>query len=89
MGEGIIAGLPPGPLAARLRAVGLVNVPLAGGGTLRLQLNREPAGIHPVRASPCAVAAALGPLMVHPPKVVGCVKQVGPRRVAVGVLDGP
>ena len=72
LGQGIIAGLPPGPLAARLRAIGLMGVKLTGGGVLRIQLNRQPAGTARRRPSACKVAAALGPLMVVPPQVTGC-----------------
>jgi hypothetical protein len=89
LGEGIIAGLPPGPLADRLRAIGLVSVRLADGGVLRIQLNRQPAGRHPLRPDPCAVALALAPLLVHPARVAGCRPPARPNRVAADLAGGP
>lgn len=93
LGEGIIVGLPPGTLAARLHAIGVIGVPLAGGGVLRIQLNRQPTGAGYHRPSACSVAAALGPLMVTPPRLAGCgrarVVAGGPRRVAAPQIAGP
>ena len=91
LGQGIIAGLPPGPLAARLRAVGVMGVPLAGGGVLRIQLNRQPRGPGYRRPNSCEVAAAIGLLLVKEPKVANCGKgaKPPPSRVAARAASGP
>ncbi len=91
LGEGILAGLPPGPLAARLRAVGVMGVPLAGGGVLRIQLNRQPRGPGYRKPNSCEVAAAIGLLLVKEPKVANCGGKTRPqdRRIAARATAGP
>lgn len=72
LGQGIIQGLPPGPIAARLAAIGVIRVPLANGHVLRLILNRQPTmpGYH--RPSRCKVARTLAPEMATPPDLSAC-----------------
>jgi hypothetical protein len=71
LGAGIIAGITPGPLARQMRLLGLIRLPLAGGGTLRLVL-RQPTPAGHRHLSACQVAAALAPQLATPPRVRGC-----------------
>ena len=72
LGAGIIQGLPPGPIAARLAAIGVIRVPLANGHVLRLILNRQPTMPGYRRPSRCKVAVAVAPMMSTPPDLAGC-----------------
>ncbi len=72
LGANIIAGTTPGPLAHQMRLLGLLRLPLAGGGVLRLMLGRQPTLPGHRRRSACEVAAALAPELAVPPRVRGC-----------------
>jgi hypothetical protein len=72
VGRGIIAGITPGPLAHQMAVLGLIRLPLTGGGTLRILLRRQPTapGHRPVSA--CRVAEVLAPMMAVKPSLRGC-----------------
>lgn len=53
------------PLYARAIQQGTLRIALAGGGVLRINVNRQPARLHRARLSPCQVAAVLGDYMAR------------------------
>ena len=53
------------PLYARAIRQGTLRIALAGGGVLRINVNRQPARLHRARLSPCQVAAVLGDYMAR------------------------
>jgi hypothetical protein len=72
LGRGIIAGITPGPLAHQMVTLGLLRLPLAGGGTLKIMLRRQPTAVGHRPASACRVATALAPLLAVKPRVRDC-----------------
>lgn len=53
------------PLYARAIRQGTLRIALAGGGVLRINVNRQPARLHRARLSPCQVAAVLREYMAR------------------------
>ena len=53
------------PLYVRAIQQGTLRIALAGGGVLRINVNRQPARLHRVRLTACAVAAVLGDYMAR------------------------
>ena len=53
------------PLYMRAIQQGTLRIALAGGGVLRINVNRQPARLHRARLSPCQVAAVLGDYMAR------------------------
>ena len=53
------------PLYARAIAQGTLRIPLAGGGIMRINLNRQPGRVHH-RMTACQIAAVLGTYMAAP-----------------------
>lgn len=51
------------PLYMRAIQQGTLRIPLAGGGVMRINVNRQPAGRQHRRMTACQVVAALGPFM--------------------------
>ena len=72
VGRGILTGIDgPEPLYQRAIRQGTLRLVLAGGGTLRLNLHRQPTR-WPQRRSACRVAAIMAPELSRPPRVPGC-----------------
>ena len=73
VGQGILTGVGgPEPLYIRIIRQGTVRLALAGGGVLRVNLNRQPRGRAHRTMSRCQVAAVLDP--VQPRVIRGCAK---------------
>lgn len=60
------------PLYLRAIRQGTLRLALVGGGVLRINLNRQPRAAGKRRATPCEVAAALGPYIAAPVATRGC-----------------
>ncbi len=76
VGAGIVTGVgAPEPLYMRAIRQGTLHLALAGGGMLVINLNRQPRAPRTPRASPCQVAAVVGPLLAAPARVRGCRSQ--------------
>ena len=60
------------PLYLRAIQQGTLRLSLAGGGVLRINLNRQPRAPGHRRATACEVAAALGPYIASPIASRGC-----------------
>lgn len=73
IGAGIVTGI-GGPEALYPRALhlGVLRLPLAGGGMMTIRIGRQPTAPGKPRKTPCQVAIALAPLLHSPPKVEGC-----------------
>ena len=70
VGAGIITGIGgPEPLYSRALRAGTLRLALAGGGSLMINIRRQPAA-RPQHFSRCQVAAVLGPLLAR--GVRGC-----------------
>jgi len=78
LGHGLLTGLGgPQPLWVRVLHQGRVRLAMAGGGTLLVDINRQPGRPGRRRATPCQVAAAFAPDMAPslgkaPFRVTGC-----------------
>lgn len=71
VGAGILSGIGgPEPLYSRALRQGTLRLALAGGGMLRINVNRQPRGRRARGLSRCQVADVLGPLLAA--KVRGC-----------------
>ncbi len=72
VGRGILTGIGgPEPLYQRAIRQGTLRLALAGGGTLRLNLHRQPTR-WPQRRSACQVATIMAPELSRPPRMAGC-----------------
>ena len=78
LGHGLLTGVGgPQPLWVRVLHQGRVRLAMAGGGTLLVDINRQPGRPGRRRATPCQVAAAFAPDMAPgfgraPFRVAGC-----------------
>lgn len=71
VGAGILTGVGgPEPLYMRAIRQGTLRLAMAGGGVLRINLNRQPRARAGARKSQCQVAAILQPMLAKP--VRGC-----------------
>ena len=66
------------PLYLRAIRQGTLRIALAGGGTLRLNIRRQPSLRGPRRLSACQVAGVLGDYMAAPARA-GCARGIGGR----------
>ena len=72
VGRGILTSIGgPEPLYQRAIRQGTLRLALAGGGTLRLNLHRQPTR-WPQRRSACQVASIMAPELSRPPRIAGC-----------------
>ena len=72
VGRGILTGIGgPEPLYQRAIRQGTLRLVLAGGGTLRLNLHRQPTR-WPQHRSACQVATIMAPELSRRPRVSGC-----------------
>ena len=72
VGRGILTGVGgPEPLYQRAIRQGTLRLVLAGGGTLVLNLRRQPSRRPPHRSA-CEVATIMAPVMSRPPRIKGC-----------------
>ncbi len=60
------------PLYLRAIQQGTLRLPLAGGGSLLIRLNRQPSARSHRRRSPCEIAAILAPIMRSPARPGAC-----------------
>ncbi len=71
VGAGILTGIGgPEPLFRSAIRQGTLRLALAGGGMLRINVRRQPRGVHGRQMSRCEMAAVLGPLLAS--RVQGC-----------------
>ncbi len=88
MGAGIVSGVGAGePLYQRALRQGTLRLALAGGGSLLINVRKQPT-MRPMRAkSRCEMAALLGPLLSSPAKVSGC-RRRRPERLSEDAAAG-
>ncbi len=73
VGAGIVTGIGgPEPLYMRAIRQGTLRLALAGGGTLVLNVNRQPTSRPQKRRSACAVASLLAPVLASPMRAGRC-----------------
>ena len=70
-----VAGRPTAAIPLYVRAIrqGTLRLALTGGGTVRINLNRQPSRLRQ-HHSRCEVAIALAPLLSRPPNLAGCAR---------------